>query len=36
VRRRLFTLAAAVSLLLCIATVIIWIRSRSYADKLGE
>src|SRR4051812_6555711 len=33
-KRKLFTLAAAVSLLLCLATVVLWVRSYREADEL--
>jgi len=32
-RRRLFTLASAISLLLCVATVVLWVRSYWIADE---
>src|SRR5687768_6578937 len=34
VRRRLFNLAAAVSLVLCVATVVLWVRSAYRYDRL--
>src|SRR4051812_10676726 len=33
-RRRLFNLAAAVSLVLCVATVVLWVRSHWYLDDI--
>jgi hypothetical protein len=33
-RRRLFTLASAVSLLLCVATAVLWVRSYFYCDEV--
>ncbi|HWE95003.1 MAG TPA: hypothetical protein VG269_13640 [Tepidisphaeraceae bacterium] len=31
-RRRLFTLTSALSLLLCVVTAVLWVRSNSYLD----
>jgi hypothetical protein len=36
VRRRLFNLAAAVSLVLCVGTVALWVRSYSVVDVVGR